>query len=155
MIVQRKVAGLLFVPGGVFLIVLCLCFAFSDFLEEIAGAFIIFSVILLPVLILPSVFLAIASYLGWMDVRQYLSFRQWRKPWGLALLLSMLSYHLLFYLALSADDPDGVAGAVVYFAIVVEVLLSPVWIALSAIWFTRISSWARARSPEFKTQASE
>ena len=153
MIVQRKVAGMLCVPGGIFLLVLCLCFAFSDFLKEIAGAFIVFSLILLPVLILPSVLLGIANYLKWMDVRQYRSFRQWLKPWGLALLLSMTSYHLLFYLALSADDPDGIAGATVYFAGVAEVLLSPVWIALSALWYTQVSAWALAKSPDFKTPA--
>jgi hypothetical protein len=140
MIVQRKIAGLLFMPVGSFLLVLCVCFVFSELHNAFFGGVIMFSVIFLPVFIIPSALLGVAYCLRWLDVRQFQNFHQWRKPWGLALLLSLICYHLVLYLLSSMDDTDGAAGALVYFVGVAEVLLSPVWITLSVMWYPWVSS---------------
>jgi len=132
--------GLLLLPAGINVLVLGLCVACSGIFSQAVGEFIFFTLLVGPVLVLPSALLGVACYFKWIDVRRYRRWRQWFKPWGLALLLSMICCHLVFYFVASDDDPDDMAAVAVYYLGVAQVLLSPVWIALSAIWYTWISS---------------
>lgn len=131
---------LLLLPAGINVLILGLCVACSGIFPQAAGGFIFFTLLSSPVLVLPSALLGVACYFRWIDVRRYRRWRQWLKPWGLALLLSIICCHLVFYLVASDDYPDDMAAVAVYYVGVAQILLSPVWITLSAIWYSWVSS---------------